>query len=176
MESVTVRVPWNGDWRSFKARVAAQEGGGVSMEAIFAAVRPKLPPRLQAPAALGLRENPGEPALPWDTVMDLSEVQGRPTLFLHWGAPEEEGAAASTGRPDMEELMRTTVEEVEEERRVKRQMTELVDKDWNRDFGHCFPNLYEGLDEDIAALQAERQRREEEEEGQAGGCASAGWR
>ena len=66
-------------------------------------------------------------------------------------------------KPDLKELMRTTAEEEEEEARTKKQMKDLADKDWNRDFGHCFPDLYEGLDEGVAALRAKRARKEEME-------------
>ena len=66
--------------------------------------------------------------------------------------------------------MAETVEDCKREAEKKKeakQMSELVYKDWQIDFGHCFPNLYEGLAEDIAELRAKRKRAEEvEEEGE----------
>lgn len=172
---VTVRVWVNDRWQCYNTRVIPDEGGQVSMEEIWLTL--KETKNVPLTTTKGFRFSYHHFAvcrcanlvLPWDARVDPSTT---PTLYLtryddgdaEDSGDDEDDDAGGGKRPDLKQILRDTEKEEAEEAETKRKMTELANKDWDRDFGHCFPNLREGLAEDIAELQAKRQKLEEDEE------------
>ena len=63
-----------------------------------------------------------------------------------------------SSKPDLDTLMARVAEEEKEDARTRRHMEEMASRDWKRDFGHCFRNLYEGLAEDLKEMSKKRER------------------
>ena len=63
--------------------------------------------------------------------------------------------------PDMDSLIQGLENEQAANENKKQAVEDMAAREWNRDFGHCFPDLLTGIHKEVAALRNTRDSDED---------------
>lgn len=90
-----------------------------------------------------IRGSPASTSCNLDCACSVNEPEA--TDDSNEAGPSHGSVEPFKSKPSVRELLEETFEEVAEDEKLKEEVTRSVNEAWNNDFGHYFPNLYEGV-------------------------------